>query len=64
VERRHSSYSLFTSTLDEGEWSASCPVLALAEKGPPVLIVEEAGWVSELAWTQRIEEKSFVSARN
>jgi hypothetical protein len=31
-------------------------------KGPPVLIGQEAGWASELVWTQRLEEKSFVSA--
>jgi hypothetical protein len=28
----------------------------------PVPIVQEAGWASELVWTQRIEENSFVSA--
>jgi hypothetical protein len=31
-------------------------------KVPPVLIVQEAGWASEPAWTQRLEEKSFASA--
>jgi hypothetical protein len=33
-------------------------------KGPPVPIVQEAEWVSELVWTQRLEEKSFTSAGN
>jgi hypothetical protein len=33
-------------------------------KGPPVPIVQEAGWASELVWTQRLEEKSFASARD
>jgi hypothetical protein len=28
-------------------------------KGPPVRIVQEAGWVPEPVWTQRLEEKSF-----
>jgi hypothetical protein len=28
-------------------------------KGPPVPIVQEAGWAPELIWTQRLEEKSF-----
>jgi hypothetical protein len=28
----------------------------------PIPIVQEAGWASELVWTQRLEEKSFVSA--
>jgi hypothetical protein len=32
------------------------------EKGPPVPIVQEAGWAPEPVWTKRIEEKSFASA--
>jgi hypothetical protein len=44
-ERRYSSYLFLTSALDSGEWSASCPGWASAsEKGPPVPIVQEAGW--------------------
>jgi hypothetical protein len=31
-------------------------------KGYPVPTVQEAGWAPELAWTQRLEEKSFASA--
>jgi hypothetical protein len=31
-------------------------------KGPPVTIVQEAGWASEPVWTQRLEEKSFAIA--
>jgi hypothetical protein len=31
-------------------------------KGPPVPIVQEAGWAPEPVWTQRLEEKSFTSA--
>jgi hypothetical protein len=43
-----------------GEWSASRPGCALAPgKGPPVPIVEEAGWAPEPVWTLRLEEKSF-----
>jgi hypothetical protein len=46
------------------EWSASRPGRALAPgKGPPVPIVQEAGWTSELVWTQRLEEKSFRFCR-
>jgi hypothetical protein len=30
--------------------------------GPPVPIVQEAGWAPEPVWTQRLEEKSFASA--
>jgi hypothetical protein len=41
----YSSYSFSTSALDGGEWSASLPGRALAPgKGPPVPIVQEAGW--------------------
>jgi hypothetical protein len=31
-------------------------------KGPPVPIVQEAGWASEPVWTQRLEEESFAPA--
>jgi hypothetical protein len=31
-------------------------------KGPPVPIVQEAGWAPEPVWTQRLKEKSFASA--
>jgi hypothetical protein len=33
------------------------------EKGPPVPIIQEAGWAPEPVWTQRIEEKSFRLCR-
>jgi hypothetical protein len=59
----YSSYSFTTSTLDRGEWSASRPGRALPPgKGPPVPIVQEAGWAAEPVWTQRLEEKSFDPA--
>jgi hypothetical protein len=32
-------------------------------KGPPLPIVQEAGWTPELVWTQRLEEKSFRLCR-
>jgi hypothetical protein len=52
----YSSYSFTTSALYGGEWSASRPGRALPpEKRPPVPIVQEAGWVPEPVWTQRIE---------
>jgi hypothetical protein len=63
-ERLYSSYSFSTSVLDGGGWSASRPGRALAPgKGPPVPIVQEAGWASEPVWTQRLEEKSFHFCR-
>jgi hypothetical protein len=61
-ERRYSSYSSLTSSLDGGEWSASHPGHTLPlGKGPPVPIVQEAGWAPELVWSQRLEEKSSAS---
>jgi hypothetical protein len=32
-------------------------------KGPPVSIVQEAGWAPEPVWTQRLQEKSFFLCR-
>jgi hypothetical protein len=47
------------------EWSESRPGRALAPgKGPPVPIVQEAGWAPQPVWTQRTEEKSFASAED
>jgi hypothetical protein len=60
-ERMYSSYSFTTSALDGVSGQLHAPALAL-EKGPPVPIVQEAGWASEPVWTQRLEEKSFASA--
>jgi hypothetical protein len=62
-ERRYNSYSFPTSALDDGEWSASRPGRALPPgKGPPVRIVQEAGWASEPVWIQRLQEKSSAPA--
>jgi hypothetical protein len=59
----YSSYTFLSSVLDEGEWSASRPGRALPPvTGTPVPIVQEAGWVPEPVWTQRLEEKSFAPA--
>jgi hypothetical protein len=63
-ERRYRSYSLITTALDRGEWSASLPGCALSPgKGPPVPIVQEAGWAPEPVWTQRLEKKFFRLCR-
>jgi hypothetical protein len=56
------SLSLLTSALDRGEWPASRPCRALPRGKTPVPIVQEAGWVLEPVWTQRLEEKFFVPA--
>jgi hypothetical protein len=59
----YNSYSFSTSTLDGGEWSTSRPGHSLPpEKALPVPIVQEAGWASELVWTQWLEEKPYASA--
>jgi len=60
----YDSYSFTTSALDGDEWLASRPDRALPPgKGPPVPIVQEAGWAPEPVWTQRLEEKSFRLCR-
>jgi hypothetical protein len=60
----YSIYSFFTSALDGDEWSASSPGRALPPgKGPPVSIVQEAGWAPQPVWTQRLQEKSFRLCR-
>jgi hypothetical protein len=62
--KRYSSYSFSTSALEGGEWSASRPSRALAPvKGPPVHIIQEAGWAPEPDWTQRLQKKSFRLCR-
>jgi hypothetical protein len=56
-------YSFMTSAQDGREWSASRPGrVLLPGEGPPVPIVQEAGWAPEPVWTQRLEEKSFAPA--
>jgi hypothetical protein len=61
----YSSYSFSMSALDGVEWPASRHGRALAPgKGPPVPIVQEAVWAPEPVWTQRLQEKSFASARD
>jgi hypothetical protein len=59
----YSSYLFLTSTLDGDEWSASRPSRALPpEKGPPVPIVQEAGWALEPVWTQTTGKNPLSSA--
>jgi hypothetical protein len=56
----YSSYSFLTSVLDVGELVSVTPRPRFAPgKGPPVPIVQEAGWASEPVWIQRLQEKSF-----
>jgi hypothetical protein len=59
-ERRN---SYLTSVLEEGKWLASHPSAPYPGKGPPVPIVYEAGWTSELVWTQGLEERILYLCR-
>jgi Tfp pilus assembly protein PilX len=62
--RGRGSIALDLSTR-RGEWSVSRPNRALPlGKEPPIPIEKEARSASELAWTHRLEEKSFASAGN
>jgi hypothetical protein len=62
-ERRYSSYSFTTLALDGVSCQRHAPAALLPPGiGPPVPIVQEAGWAPEPVWTQRLEEKSFASA--
>jgi hypothetical protein len=64
-ERRYSSYSFTTSALDGVSGQHHDPAaLYPPGKGPPVPIVQEAGWAPEPVWTQRLEEKSSAPARD
>jgi hypothetical protein len=61
--RRYSSYSFMTSAINGVSGQRHAPAALLPPgKGPPVAIVQEAGWAPEPVWTQRIEEKSFAPA--
>jgi hypothetical protein len=55
-ERRYSSYSFTISALDGVEWSASRSGRALSP------VPNGSGWVSELVWTQRLQDNSLASA--
>jgi hypothetical protein len=60
---RYSPYSFSTSALDAVSGQPHAPGRPLPPgKGPPVPIVQEAGWVPEPVWTQRLQEKSLASA--
>jgi hypothetical protein len=54
----YSSYSFSTSALDKGKWPPFTP-----GESTPIHIVQEAGWVPEPVWKQRLEEKYFCLCR-
>jgi hypothetical protein len=58
-DRRYSSYSILTSALEEGEWSASRPGRALPpRKGPPVRTLQKTGWAPEPVYASRLQKKT------
>jgi hypothetical protein len=58
--RRQGGEELLTSALDAGQPSASRSGRALPlGKGPPVPIVQEAGWAPEPVWTQEARGKTL-----
>jgi hypothetical protein len=64
-ERGYSSYSFLISALDGVSGQRHAPAALLPPgKGPPVPIVQEAGWAPEPVWTQRLQEKSFDPAED
>jgi hypothetical protein len=60
----YSSYSFTTSALDGGEWSESRPGSALPpRKGPPVPIVQEAGWAPRAGLDTEVTGKILCPRR-
>jgi hypothetical protein len=56
----HSSYSFDLGTRWGMNGQRNAPDALYPGKGPPVPIWQEGGWVSELVWTQTLEDKSFT----
>jgi hypothetical protein len=63
VERKYSSYSFLNSVLGGVSGQRHTPAALCPGKGLPVSIGQEAGWASELVWTQMLEIKSLASVR-
>jgi hypothetical protein len=59
-ERKYSSHLFLTWTLDGLSDQCHATPRFTPRKGLAVPVGEEAGWVSELVWTQRLEEKPFA----
>jgi hypothetical protein len=57
----YSSFSFLTSALDGVSGQRHAPAALYPGKGPPVRIVQEAGWATEPVWTQRLQEKFLAS---
>jgi hypothetical protein len=52
-ERRCSSYSFLTSALDGVSGQRHAPAALYPRGKKPVRIVQEAGWATDLVWTQK-----------
>jgi hypothetical protein len=61
-ERKYSSYSFLTSTLDGVSDQRHAPAALLAPGERTAIPIGRKAWAPELVWTQRLEEKSFTSA--
>jgi hypothetical protein len=61
AERKYSSYSFLTSTLDGVSDQRHALAALYPLERPSVPTGQEAGWASELVWAQRLEGKSFAS---
>jgi hypothetical protein len=59
-EKRHSSYSFMTSALDGVNGRHAQAALYPQGKDPPIPTGQEAGWVPQPVWIQRLEEKSSL----
>jgi hypothetical protein len=58
----YSSYSFMISALDGGDWSGSRPGRALPpRKGPPVPIVQEAGWAPRAGVDTEVRGKKLFA---
>jgi hypothetical protein len=62
-ERRESSHSFLTLTLVGVSDQRHAPAALCPGKGPPVTIVQEAGWASEPVCTQEVRGKILCPCR-
>jgi hypothetical protein len=60
----YSYYSFLTSALEEVSGQRHAPTAIYPRQRTLSAIVQEAGWASELVWTQRLEEKYFAFAED
>jgi hypothetical protein len=64
ANRKYDSYSFLITALDEVSGQLHAPAVFYRRESTPVPTGQEAGWASELVWTQRVKEESFASAED